>query len=349
MYGNMLKGMNNTSFSMSLLDGNDNPYSVTVNRVINYSTWYSWARDPNLTSAYFITECGYGYVNMDLLQPSQVPDMYEALKDAPSIIFDLRNYPNGTLWDIGPLLFPGPIISAIYQQPALAYNQGSTYYYYYFPGWYYEQNDLYNLGSWSNPDAYNGNVYILVNQETQSQAEYTCQYFSHHPNSRVFGTQTAGADGNISYLTLPSGITTYFTSLGWYYSDYYQQQRNGVKIDTVVSPTREGLRQGIDEILLAALDCLTGADDLATDKLVMQVFPNPVTENRVNIFIQLEENTGITVSLFDLTGKLVVQQNLNTHRGLNQFVVLFPELTSGMYLLNLRTGSISESRKLLVP
>jgi hypothetical protein len=74
-------------------------------------------------------------------------------------------------------------------------------------------------------------------------------------------TQTAGADGNVSYLILPSGITPYFTSLGWYYSDYYQQHRNGVKIDTIVSPNREGLRHGIDEILLAALDCLIVTTD----------------------------------------------------------------------------------------
>jgi hypothetical protein len=34
-----------------------------------------------------------------------------------------------------------------------------------------------------------------------------------------------------------------------------------VKIDTIVSPNREGLRHGIDEILLAALDCLIVTTD----------------------------------------------------------------------------------------
>jgi hypothetical protein len=118
---------------------------------------------------------------------------------------------------------------------------------------------------------------MLVNQETQSSAEYTCQYLSYHPDSKVFGTQTAGADGNTSDLTLPGGISTSFTSLGWYYADGYQQQRNGVKIDTIVSPTVEGIRQGKDEILVAALDCLSDVEDFDLANYRITVCPNPAS------------------------------------------------------------------------
>ena len=346
MYGAMLRGTYNSSFSMSLLDSNDNPYTVTATRPIIYSSWYNWAQDPNLSSVWFITDCDYGYVNMGLLQPSQVPAMYNALKDAPAIIFDIRNYPNGTLWDLGPLLFPEPITSAIYHYPALAYLLPP--YHYYMPGWFYIQNDHFNLGTWSNPNAYSGNVYILVNQETQSQAEYTCQYFSYHPNSRVFGTQTAGADGDVSYLTLPSGITTYFTSLGWYYSDYYQQQRNGVKIDTLVSPTREGLRHGKDEILLAALDCLTGLPGLKGSDYLVQVYPNPVTGQVLHISVELADRSAITVSLYSMTGDAISEKTFHGFTGKNQVSLEVPDVAAGLYLLKVHYGNKVSSFKLII-
>ena len=217
-----------------------------------------WKSDPGLTLSFFITTCGYGYVNMGMLMPEQVRDMYDSLKDAPAIIFDLRYGARIDLVDIARLIFPGPIMSAIWHDPALMNPDSANHYY--LPGWYYLGNDYENWGTWSNPDAYSGNVYILVNAATQSTDEYDCQYFSYHPNSMVFGMQTAGADGNFSELYLPGGLYTSFTSIGWYYADGYQQQRSGVKIDTVISPTIEGIRQGRDEILEAALDCLTGGD-----------------------------------------------------------------------------------------
>jgi carboxyl-terminal processing protease len=205
-------------------------------------------------------------VNMGMLESSEVSDMYDKFENAPAIIFDMRNYPNGTLWDLGQYFFSSPIISARWFEPSAL-----------MTGWYNREDDRYNLGSWSNPKPYSGKIYILVNQETQSQAEYTCQYLSHAPNATVIGTQTAGADGNISFIDLPGSIRTYFTSLGWYYDDWYQQQRNGVKIDSVVSPTSAGLRAGRDEILEAALDCLLDVDDPTVAAFELTLFPNPTS------------------------------------------------------------------------
>ena len=225
------------------------------------------------SSSYYITTCGYGYVDLGWLDPDDAPAMYEALNDAPVIIFDIRSSPYAWLTDFAPYFFIEPITSAIWHDPALAFPVEPVQYY--MPGWYYIGNDSNNLGSWSNPDAYNGKVYLLVNGETQSSAEYTCQYLSYYPNSRVLGTQTAGADGPYSEFDLPGGLNTCFTSMGWYYADGYQQQRNGVKIDTIVSPTVEGIRHGEDEILLAALDCLTGVVELRAKGIELRVYPNP--------------------------------------------------------------------------
>lgn len=257
MYYQMMFGGSNIPIALTMLDSNNNTYSVDATRSMNYYKWRSWKSNPGLTSSYFITTCGYGYVNLKMLKPAQVPSMYNDLKDAPTIIFDLRNGAGVDLVDIAKLLFPEPITSAIWYDPALMNPDSANHYY--LPGWYYQGNDYNNFTMWSNPDAYSGNVYILVNEETQSYAEYDCQYFSYHPNSRVFGTQTAGADGGYSELFLPDGLYACFTSYGWYYADGYQQQRNGVKIHAIISPTVTGIRQGRDEILDATFDCMTGA------------------------------------------------------------------------------------------
>jgi carboxyl-terminal processing protease len=275
IYYSMMYGVNNSTLDLTLLDSNNNAFTAYALRSLSLGWWFAWKDDNGLTSSYFLTTCGYGYVNLGWLMPEEVPAMYDLLKDAPVIIFDIRNYPYTGLADFAPLFFPGPIVSTDYYEPALTWL--TPYNYYYLPGWYYQQNDYYNLGSWSNPDAYDGNVYILVNQETQSSGEYTCQYLSYHPNSRVLGTQTAGADGNMSDLTLPGGISTSFTSLGWFYADGYQQQRNGVKIDSIVSPTVAGIRHGRDEILEAALDCLTQVEEASQADFKVTVYPNPAS------------------------------------------------------------------------
>lgn len=347
MYYKMLQGESMTTLSCTFLDSNDNTYTAAAARLLSLSNWRSWKNYTGSTSSYFITSCGYGYVNMGILEPTEVSEMYNALKDAPTIIFDIRNYPYGTLWDIGPLLFPGPIISAMYYDPALT-KLPSPYNYYYLPGWYYQWDDYYNLGMWSNPNAYSGNVYILVNQETQSLAEYTCQYFSFHPNSKVIGTQTAGADGNVSYLNLPGGITTDFTSMGWYYADGYQQQRNGVKIDTVVSPTVAGIRQGTDEILEAALDCLVGIDHINKPVANISVYPNPVSDNSLYIDITLENSTEITCSFFNMTGTMIRQQSMVGVQGNNVLLFKIPGATPGLYLLKVQNGNEITNTKVVV-
>lgn len=343
MYLDMLRGNLNSTLSMTFLDSLDNPFTINVQRTMDLGNWYAWSGDPGLTSSYFVTDCDYGYVNMGLLLPEEVPEMYEALKDAPAIIFDLRNYPNGTLWDLGPMFFQAPITSALYHEPALFY-----YGRYYYPGWYYIEDDHYNLGNWNNPNAYNGDLLILVNQETQSQSEYTVQYFWHHPNAKVIGTQTAGADGNVSYFTLPGSISTYFTSLGWYYDDGYQQQRNGVIIDSVVTPTREGFRHGKDEILLAALDCLTGVSKLENTKTDILVYPNPVNDQVLHISIELDAKADITMSLFSMTGDVISERTFQGVTGKNQFTQDLPDVARGLYLLRVQYGDKLNSIKIIL-
>ncbi len=346
MYYQMMFGQSNTSISFTLLDSNNNPYSVDATRSFSIYTWFTWFQTTGITSSYFITTCGYGYVNMWWLMPDEVEGMYNAFKDAPAIIFDIRYYPYVGLGELAPLFFPEPIISTIWHDPALMNPDSANHYY--LPGWYYLGNDHDNFPPWSNPDPYSGNVYILVNEQTQSAAEYMCQYFSYHPNSKVLGTQTAGADGNFSELYLSNSLYTSFTSLGWYYADGYQQQRNGVKIDTIVSPTVAGIRQGRDEILEAAFDCLTGIDPGNKITGNLSVYPNPVSDYSLHIALTLENDMDLSVSLFNLTGTMIQNKSLHGVQGFNDFLFKIPDVAPGLYLLKVQYGNEIRNTKLVV-
>lgn len=105
---------------------------------------------------------------------------------------------------------------------------------------------------------YSGRVVILVDEMSQSQAEYTAMAFRSAPGALVVGSTTAGADGNVSPVPLPGGLHPVITGLGVYYPDGRPTQQIGIVPDLVVHPTIEGIRAGRDEVLEAALEAALG-------------------------------------------------------------------------------------------
>ncbi|WP_214227734.1 S41 family peptidase [Pedobacter sp. B4-66] len=98
-------------------------------------------------------------------------------------------------------------------------------------------------------DYYPGKLIVLVNETTQSNAEFVTMALQSGQNTTVIGSSSAGADGNITPIFLPGGITTWFSGLGVYYPDGTNAQRVGVKIDKVVKPTVNGIKSSKDEVL----------------------------------------------------------------------------------------------------
>jgi hypothetical protein len=96
---------------------------------------------------------------------------------------------------------------------------------------------------------YSGKVVILVDEITQSSAEYHAMAFRAVPGAIVVGSTTAGADGNVSTVPLPGGLTSLFSGIGVFYPDHRPTQRVGIVPDIVVTPTIEGIRAGRDEVL----------------------------------------------------------------------------------------------------
>lgn len=186
-----------------------------------------------------------GYVDMGILEVVQVETMMKDLAGTKGIIFDIRNYPRGTYDAIAKHLNPEgrPYCRVSYP------NLNS-------PG-HFSWRGPYKAGP--NPprtDYYKGRVVLLVDERTQSHAELTTMALRTAPRAVVIGSPTAGANGNISILMLPGGISTWFSGLGFTHPDGRDMQRTGIVPDIAVKPTIRGIRERRDEVLEAALDYL---------------------------------------------------------------------------------------------
>lgn len=208
--------------------------STVLNEGINY-----WKKD--ITSHRMIDE-NIGYIYPASLKTDQIHDIMDTFMNTKSLIIDLRCYPSDFLvFKLGKYLLPNRTEFAAFTQPILD-----------DPGRYSFTEPVSN-GS-ENPDYYKGKVFILINETTQSQAEYTTMALRTAPRATVIGSTTAGADGNVSRIVLPGGIKTMISGIGVYYPDGRETQRIGIIPDIKLEPTIKGIREGRDELLELAIE-----------------------------------------------------------------------------------------------
>ena len=107
---------------------------------------------------------------------------------------------------------------------------------------------------------YPGKVVVLVDELSQSQAEYTAMAFRASPRTVVVGSTTAGADGNVSQIMLPGGLRSMISGIGVFYPDKRPTQRIGIVPDVESRPTIAGIRAGRDQVLEEGLRQILGRD-----------------------------------------------------------------------------------------
>ena len=180
-----------------------------------------------------------GYVDMGVIKVRHIPDMIEALKSTKAIVFDMRNYPNGTWKEISDFLNAQEKEFCKYTEPYLNY-----------PG-RYAWTEGRKCG-FENKDHYKGKVIVLLNEKSLSQSEWTAMCFQTAPNTTIIGSQTAGTDGNAIDIDF-KGFHSRYTGLGVFYPDRRETQRIGIVPDIEVKPTIKGIQEGKDEVLDRAL------------------------------------------------------------------------------------------------
>lgn len=173
-----------------------------------------------------------GSVNADLL-----PEVFEKIKNTKGLVIDFRSYPSDfVVFKMGKLLKPE---SSDFVKFTNTSNSQ--------PGLFTFTPSLKTQGT--GKKSYAGKIAILINETTQSSAEYHTMAFRTAPNAKVFGSTTAGADGNVSDIKLPGNISTMISGIGIYYPDGKETQRIGIVPDVEVKPTIDGIKNNKDEVL----------------------------------------------------------------------------------------------------
>jgi len=99
---------------------------------------------------------------------------------------------------------------------------------------------------------------VLIDEGSMSHAEYFAMALAPNPNVLLFGSETAGADGNRSFVPMPNGWKACFSGYGVTFPDGTQTQNIGIMPDRKVRWQPGDLRQGMDPVIAAAMT------DLAT-------------------------------------------------------------------------------------
>jgi C-terminal processing protease CtpA/Prc len=246
--GLLLRSTSNATRSLTVThdDGASAAIAVTPVTTTDWYNEYNAARD---LTAYRMLPDNIGYVAMGILQVADIPAVMQALQSTRAMIFDVRAYPNGTMWSLMPYLEPTARAMARFVQPDYSH-----------PGSFFWQQPVVLGPSAANPDYYKGRLVVLMDENTQSQAEYSVMGFRSAPATTVIGSRTAGADGNVSLIRLPGGFYTYFSGITPYYPDGRPTQRVGIVPDIEVRPTIAGIRQGRDEVLEQAVAFINGQE-----------------------------------------------------------------------------------------
>jgi len=187
-----------------------------------------------------------GYVDFGRLQVAQIDSMFNDLKNTDAIILDDRSYPQGTVWTLVNYLTNKTVTSAkgttmIADSPD--------------PLTTITHDELWQIPVTPNPLQYKGKIIILVNETTQSQAEYSCMVLQAACKKvTIIGSQTAGADGDVTGIKISGGIQTAFSGHGVHYPDGRPTQGIGIVPDIKVSPTIKGIKDDRDEVLERAIE-----------------------------------------------------------------------------------------------
>ena len=179
------------------------------------------------------------YLKLSSVKTADAARYIASAQGTKGLIIDIRNYPSEFMvFSLGSLLVDKPT-------EFVRFTSG----------------DLSNPGAfhWSQPLSitpqqphYKGKVVVLVDEVSQSQAEYTTMAFR-SAGAVVIGSTTAGADGNTSEIPLPGGLRSMISGIGVFYPDKKPTQRVGIVPDIEVKPTIAGIREGRDEVLEEAL------------------------------------------------------------------------------------------------
>lgn len=185
------------------------------------------------------------YIKLSSIKAADIPAYMQRAAATKGLIVDIRNYPSEFVpFALGQYFVDKPTQFVRFTIGDLA-NPGG-----------FKWSPALTIRPHASP--YAGKVMILVDETSQSQAEYTAMALRVGPRAKVVGSTTAGADGDLSTIPLPGALGSAISGIGVFYPDKRPTQRIGIVPDIEARPTIEGVRAGRDEVLDAAIAAIQG-------------------------------------------------------------------------------------------
>ena len=238
-----LKILRNTKTIDILTSNYIPPYYPPVDPLPPY---FSFQKD----SSFCILKDSIGYINVGNFKRNDSLALKEIVAKTKRLIIDLRQNQdemNGTGGGdiIGNLILPPNPIVVKFSSPQPLY-----------PG-VFKMTEPLSMGIPGNPDYYKGQIILLINENTISVGEFITMIYQNAPQVKILGTPSAGADGNVTYISLPDGTLVSVSGLGVYYPDGRETQRVGIQPDILVKQTLSGYLHQKDEQLEKAIEYLS--------------------------------------------------------------------------------------------
>jgi C-terminal processing protease CtpA/Prc len=244
---NLLNGNDSTNVVLTIQKGNGRIEAVTLPRNNSFSQYLRTLRnDRNQTPMSKLINENIGYADLDRLSVEMVDQMFDDFKDTKAIIFDMRGYPNGTAWSIAPYLTSKEHVYAanFRRYSPMGINIGTSIHMSFFN----QEIPPMKLPT------YKGKTVMLIDERTISQAEHTGLFFEAANGTKFIGSQTAGANGDVTNFKIPGNIILSFSGHDVRHIDGRQLQKIGLVPDLPIKPSIEGIRNGKDEVLEKAIE-----------------------------------------------------------------------------------------------
>ena len=200
---------------------------------------------PRADVSHEILEGNIGLINPELLKDNDVDGVIKEFSETDGMIIDLRQYPSyQAAW-----LIQGEITDEGSKTAYLQLNPVG-----YYPGAY----SVRDFEAGSSLSGYQGKysdrpVVVIIDEQTMSMPEFFTMIYRTNENVTILGNPSAGCDGERRGFLMPDGNTVYFTVMGILTPDGGQTQRIGLTPDIQVYPTIEGIKEGRDELMEAAV------------------------------------------------------------------------------------------------
>jgi hypothetical protein len=217
---------------------------VTVRRALAFAAFRALGSEPRAAPVCEIRP-GVWYVDLDADKPKEFDAALPKIAAAKGVVFDLRGYPQLGQSLTAPLdyLCDKPVPAPPVLLPVVQYPD--------------RQQMTFVVGRsltfTPKEPRITGKVAFLTDARAISAAETFLASVQHHKLGTVFGSPTAGTNGNVRFVRLPGGYLAQFTGLKVTNYDGSAFHGRGVRPDVPVARTLRGVSEGRDEILEAAV------------------------------------------------------------------------------------------------